>query len=200
MKNLVSLTFFLFIFSASAQPRKPARMAQVFVNGYYVTVKGDTVKGQVQVNPEDETDFYKQFAFLAPRSKKSRLMTAASRIKAYGLEDRNFVMIDHDGEKFFVERLAMGRLRFYELRFHGKIDGNPAIESAYFIKDTGAEGEDKDLGEIKKIPTKFYKKNLKPYMKDQLMIWSDLDKYTFSKQTVLNAVKEFNAYYAPTAN
>ena len=200
MKYLLSAVLTTLLISVSAQPRKPARMAQVFVKGYYVNVKGDTVKGQVQVNPDDETDIYKQFAFLAPKTKKAKIFNAASHVKAYGIEDRNFIMIEYAGEKLFVERLAPGRLRFYEERFHGKIDGNPSIESAYFIRDTRAEGEDKDLEEISKISTKFYKKNLKPYMKDQLMIWSDLDKYTFNEQALLNAINEFNSYYAATAN
>ncbi|PBQ33683.1 hypothetical protein CNR22_18495 [Sphingobacteriaceae bacterium] len=200
MKKIILFSFILQALTIAAQSRRPARMAQVFVNGYYVNVKGDTVKGKVQINPDDEIEFYKQFAFLAPKSKKSKSFTTSSRIKGYGFENRDFVMVDYQGEKLFVERLAMGRLRFYEMRFHGKIDGNPAIESAYFIKDTGAEGEEKYLGEIRKISTKYYKKALKPYLKDQLMIWSDLDKYTFNEQTLLNAIKEFNAYYATTAN
>lgn len=37
-------------------------------------------------------------------------------------------------------------------------------------------------------------------MKDQLMIWTDLDKFTFEKQTVVNAINEFNKYYIISAN
>lgn len=194
------MVFSAALFSVSAQAYKPTHMAQVFVKGYYVNAKGDTVKGQIQVNPDDQTDFYKQFAFLPPKSKKSKTFTADARIKAYGLENRNFVLIEYGGERFFVERLTMGRIRFYERQFHGKVDGKPGIESAYFIKDTGAEGDDKSLAEIQKISIKFYKRNLKPYLKDQPMIWTDLDKYNFDETTVVSAIREFNSFYASRKN
>ena len=72
--------------------------------------------------------------------------------------------------------------------------------STYFAQDTRAEGADIGLKEINKISTKFYKKDLKNYMKDQPMIWTDLDKFTFNKQNVTNAVNEFNKYYTVTAD
>ena len=41
----------------------------------------------------------------------------------------------------------------------------------------------------------FYKKELKPYMKDQAMIWSDLDKFVFKPEAVANSVREYNRMY-----
>jgi len=32
------------------------------------------------------------------------------------------------------------------------------------------------------------------------MIWSDLDKFTFDRNAVVNALNEFNKYYVITAN
>jgi hypothetical protein len=96
--------------------------------------------------------------------------------------------------------LAEGRLNFFEYRFNGKVDGNAGVEAQYYAQDTRAEGADAGLKDINKISTKFYKKDLKPYMKDQLMIWTDLDKFTFNKQSVINAINEFNKFYTITAN
>ena len=67
--------------------------------------------------------------------------------------------------------------------------------SKYFIQDSQADEKDKDLRELKAISTKFYKKDLKPYMKEQPITWTDLDKFTFNKEAVVNAIKEFNKYY-----
>ncbi len=122
------------------------------------------------------------------------------KAKAYGFEGKDFILINYDGQDIYVERLATGRINFFEFRFNGKIDGLPAIESNYFIQDTRADETEAKLKQIEKISTKFYKKDLKPYMKDQPMIWSDLDKFTFNKQTVTNAINEFNKYYTPTAD
>jgi hypothetical protein len=71
----------------------------------------------------------------------------------------------------------------------------------YFAQDTRAEGpESAELKEVRKISTKFYKRDLKPYMKDQPMLWTDLDKFTFEKNAVVNSVNEFNKFYAITAD
>jgi hypothetical protein len=184
---------------AGAQANKKAKMAAVFIPGYYINHKNDTVRGQVQINPEDPTEFYNKFAFIAGRSKKPKMIGAA-QTKAYGFEGRHFVSLTIEGQKFFVERLTSGRLRFLEYRHNGKVNGNHAVESEYFIRDLLADEERAELKEPKKISTKFYKKSLKPYMEDQPMIWADLNKYTFDRNKVIHSINEFNRFYVSTGN
>jgi hypothetical protein len=199
MKKLLSFILICTALLAYSQPKKAPKMAPVTSPGYYVGGKNDTVRGEVQTNPEDETEIYRVFNFRP--AKGGKLMPVSSKkAKAYGFDDRHFIQINSEGQDIYVERLAEGRLNFFEYRFNGKIDGYPAIESAYFIQDTRAEGEDVNLKEIKKISNKFYKKDLKPYMKDQMMIWTDMDKFTFDKTAVTNAIKEFNKFYIISAN
>jgi hypothetical protein len=198
MKKLFSLLFIGAALTAASQPKKAPKMAPMLAQGYYVGSKNDTTLGEVQTNPEDETDLYKGFNFKPARGGKVMPITT-KKAKAYGFDGKNFILINYDGQDIYVERLATGRINFFEYRFNGKIDGLPAIESAYFIQDTRADDTEAKLKQIEKISTKFYKKDLKPYMKDQPMIWSDLDKFTFNEQTVVNAINEFNKYYTPTA-
>lgn len=174
-------------------------MAAVFVPGYYIGKKNDTVRGQVQINPDDPTDFYSRFAFISGRSKKPKTFLAG-QTRGYGFEGRNFVSLKNDGRNLFAERLAYGRLRFYEYQFNGKQNGVPAVESVYFIKDTYAEGENVALREPRKLPNKFYKKALKPYLQEQPMLWSDLDKYTFNRDKIVQTIVEFNQFYAASGN
>jgi hypothetical protein len=199
MRTIFSIIIVTTTLSLSAQRNRVPKMAPIFSEGYYVNYKGDTLQGEIQTNLEDETEFYKTFAFRGKGTSKPRVFNG-QRVRAYGFNDKHFVSAAVEGEKRFLERLTDGRLRFFEYRFHGKIDGFPGIESAYFIKDTRAEGEDLELQELKKISIKFYKKSLKPYMKDQPMIWSDLDKYTFDKQNLVKSINEFNRYYVTVAN
>lgn len=199
MKKLLSFIFLAAGLTAVAQPKKAPKMAPVLSPGYYVGSKNDTVRGEVQTNPEDETEFYTKFSFKPAKGGKV-MPVDSKKAKAYGYDNKHFVLIPYDGGNIYVERLAQGRINFFEYRFNGKIDGYPGIESIYFAQDTRAEGEDIKLKEIQKISTKFYKKDLKPFMKDQPMIWSDLDKFTFNKQTVTNAINEFNKYYVITGD
>lgn len=199
MKKLLSFIFLAAGLTAAAQPKKAPKMAPILEQGYYVGSKNDTVRGDVQTNPDDETDFYSKFNFRPAKGGKV-MPVDSKKAKAYGFAGRHFILIPYDGGTVYVERLAQGRLNFFEYRFNGKIDGNPAVESVYFAQDTRAEGEDVKLKEIQKISTKFYKRDLKDFMKDQPMIWSDFDKFTFNKQTVVNGVNEFNKYYVISGN
>lgn len=202
MKQLLSLLLISACLTAVSQPKKAPKMAPILVPGYFVGSKNDTVRGDVQSNPDDETAFYNGFNFRPAKGGKVAPVDS-KKAKAYGFEGRNFILIPYEGGKdgkVYIERLAEGRLNFFEYRFNGKIDGYAAIESQYFAQDTRAEGEDAGLKEIQKISTKFYKKDLKPFMKDQPMIWSDFDKFTFNKQAVTNAINEFNKYYVISAD
>ncbi len=169
-------------------------MAPITSPGYYVNTKGDTIRGDIRNNPDDPTEFYTVFSFKP--AKGGKLMPVSTKkAKAYGFDDKHFYQIQDDGADIYVEVLARGRLNFYEFLYNGKIDGIPAVDAAYFVQDNMAEGDDVKLKELKKINTKFYKKELKPYMKDQPVIWTDLDKFTFNKQAVISAVLEFNKFY-----
>ena len=199
MKKILSILLIGAGLTVVAQPKKAPKMAPILAQGYYVGSKNDTVRGEVQTNAESETDFYKGFNFRPAKGGKV-MPVDSKKAKAYGFDGRNFILIPYDGGNIYVERLAEGRINFFEYKFDGKIDGYPAIEAAYFVQDTRAEGEDIKLKEISKISNKFYKKDLRPYMKDQLMLWTDLDKFTFNKSTVTNAIVEFNKFYVITAN
>jgi len=199
MKRLLVLLFLASACVLSAQPKKAPKMAPVTAPGYYVGEKNDTVRGEIQTNPEDETSLYRVFAF-KPAVGGKLMPVATKKAKAYGFEGKHFVRIAEDDGYKYLERLAEGRLNFYKDRYNGKIDGLPAVETQYYMQDTRAEGALADLKEVKKISTKFYKKDLKNYMKDQPMIWSDLDKFTFDERAVTNAINEFNKYYTVTAD
>ena len=199
MKKILSIILIGAGLTVVAQPKKAPKMAPVLSPGYYVGSKNDTVRGEVQTNPDAETDMYKSFNFRPAKGGKV-MPVDSKKAKAYGFEGRHFLLIPYEGGTVYAERLASGRINFFEYKFEGKIDGYPAVESAYFAQDTRAEGADVKLKEIDKISNKFYKKDLKPYMKDQLMLWTDLDKFTFNKESVTNAINEFNKFYVVTGN
>jgi hypothetical protein len=191
------LTFTAAVFAMALFGQKTPKMAPVYSPGYFVNQRGDTVRGDIQTNVDDETLFYHQFAFKPKRSNKSRVYNT-QRASAYGVDGKNFVRIEYKGEKFFVERLAQGRLGFYEYRFNGKVNGLPAIESSYFVRDHWAEDKAANLS---KLSNKFYKKSLKPFfIEEKPEIWERLDKFHFDEQVVVEAIREFNDGFATTAN
>jgi hypothetical protein len=201
MNKLFSILFISIATLAIAQPGKgkDPKMAPVTAAGYYLTLKGDTVRGEVQTNPDGgEAALYQGFSFKAPGATKVTPMSP-KKAKGYGFKNKHFVLVPYDSQtEVYVEVLASGRLKFYEYRYDEVINKQPVISSAYYIQDTQADEKEKELKELKGISLKFYKKDLKPYMKDQPMTWNDLDKFNFNKEAVVKAIKEFNKYYETT--
>ncbi|MDO8998397.1 MAG: hypothetical protein Q7W45_01430 [Bacteroidota bacterium] len=195
MKKLLSALFLASSVVLIAQPKgKDPKMAATLTPGYYCNLKGDTIKGEVQTNPTNgEVDFYQGFNF---KLKTGKVMPISNKkAKAYGFDGRNFTLIPFDAGFVYIEYLAQGRLNFFEYKFAGSVAGKPGIESIYFIQDTKADESSAELRELKQIKEKFYKKDIKPYMKAQIATWENLDKFTFNKEVVGNAIREFNRYY-----
>lgn len=194
MKKLLSIIFVTVATVGFAQPGKKGKgpsMAPELVPGYYVTAKGDTVKGDIQTNLENEGDLYRSINFFPKGATKVTVVTS-KKARAYGFGDNHFVASNIAGqEEIYLKYLAKGRLNFMEFKYSS--DGG--IVSDYFIQDSKADDANKDLRELKKLNPKFYKKELKPYMKDQPMIHDDLDKFTFTPAKIANSIREYNRFY-----
>lgn len=198
MKKLVVLSFVVLSAAVFAQPGKKGKdpkMAPELVAGYYVPMKGDTVKGEIQTNLENEGELYKSIYFKPANSPKVIQITT-KKAKAYGYGDKHFVVAPYDAStEVYLRYLAKGRLNFMEYKYETTVAGKQVIEAEYYIQDTKADEESKELRELRKLNPKFYKKELKNYMKDQQMIWNDLDKFNFKPESIANSIREYNRFY-----
>jgi len=186
--------FMALALGAFSQPKKAAKMAPTFSEGYYVSLKGDTVRGEIQVNPDDETDFYHGFFFRGAKGGKPTAVNS-KKAKTYSFDNKEFTVIPYEAGEIYAQYLSKGRLNFMEYKMHEKVEGVDAVVNVYFIQDTQADESEKELRELKQISQKFYKRDLKPYMKSQLVTWTDLDKFTFNREVARNAINDFNKYY-----
>ena len=197
MRKLFSIFLICATTIAFAQPAKKGKepkMAPVLYKGYYVGLKGDTVRGEVAVNTENPYEIYNGFSFKIGAGKVMPI--SSKKAKCYGFNGRHFTFIAlNDREGLYLEYLAKGRLNFMEYKFADTKAGEPVTSSAYYVQDTRPEEKNADLKELKQLNEKFYKKDLKPYMADQKTLWDDLDKFTFNKDAIVNAIKEFNKFY-----
>src|SRR6218665_253679 len=181
MKKILSIILAAAAFTAYSQPNKAAKMAPMLVPGYYTTAKGDTVRGEVQENPDDpEVAFYNGFMLRRAKGGKPMLVDA-KKARSYGFNGRHFAVIPYNNGDIYAEYVVRGRLVFMKYRMHDRAEGENIITNVYFIQDSKADDAEKELRELKQISTKFYKRDLKPYMKQQPMIWSDMDKFTFQE-------------------
>ncbi len=193
-KTLISFMLLTAALCTAQRATRAPKMLPTFSSGYYINMKGDTVRGQIQNNPENQLDFHYKFAFKTGKQ-KARLYNP-QKAKGFGYDGKDYILAVVDGEKIYLERLVTGRLRVFQYQFAGKVDGYKGVVTEYYIKDTQPEENNSELGELKRIPKKYYKKTLKPYLRDQPMIWSDLDKFTFDEKNLLMAITEFNNFYS----
>ena len=198
MKKLISLIFITAATVAIAQPggkKGEPHMAPNLEPGYYVTAKGDTVKGEIQTNPENIGDLYKQINFKVPGTAKVVVITT-KKAKAYGYGNNHFMLYTVDAQnEVYMRYMAKGRLNFMEVKYATTFAGTPTVAAKYYIQDSKADEENKELRDMKELNEKFYKKELKPYMKDQAMIWSDMDKFVFKPEAIANSIREYNRMY-----
>lgn len=192
MRKLFSVILVAGTLAAVAQPNKAAKMAPVLSPGYYTTMKGDTVKGEVQVNPQDPTEFYHSFGFKPAKGGKV-MPVNSKKAKTYGFDGREFAVIPYENGEVYAEYIVKGRLNFMEYKMYTKKEGEEVIGSVYFIQDMAAD--EAELRQLKQISQKFYKRDMQAYMKAQPMIWNDMDKFTFDKNAVANSIREFNKIY-----
>jgi hypothetical protein len=182
-----------------AQPggkNKEMKMTPEFAKGYYVSLKGDTVKGEVQTNPNKETDLYNTFQFKLKGATKGTEITS-KKAQAYGFDDKHFTVLKMDDKDVYIRYLEKGRLNLMEWKYPKDVDGVEKAMPVYFIIDTRATEADKtNTHVLTQLNEMSFKKQLKPFFKDQPVLLDQIDKWALKIDEVRKAVSEFNAMYA----
>lgn len=199
MKNFFVAILTLISISLFAQPGKKGKgpsMTPEFAKGYYINLKGDSVKGEIQSNMEKESDFYVSFMFKAKgASKGSEINT--KKAKGYGYDNSHFTTLKMDQSDVYIKYIEQGRLNLMEWKYAGNGVDEGKFISVYFIVDTRATPEDKSgTNVLTQLNEKSHKKILKPFFKDQPILLEQVDKWFFKIDEVRKAVQEFNALYA----
>ncbi|MGZ3883354.1 MAG: hypothetical protein ACXVPD_04005, partial [Bacteroidia bacterium] len=199
MKNTLICMLALSAVTAFAQPAKKgkeAKMAPVFAPGYYLSLKGDTVKGEVQTNLDKEEQLYTTIFFKAKGAAKATEVST-KKAKGYGYDNNHFILFKIGENDLYLKYLEKGRLDLLEYKFAKNVDGVEKMVPAYFIRDSKAPDDDKfQTNIITQIPTEHnHKKVLKNFFRDQPILLDQVDKWVFNIEEIKKAVREFNAMY-----
>jgi hypothetical protein len=196
MKKIFFSLLVLGSLSVFAQPKgKAAKMTPEFAPGYYVSLKGDTVRGEVQTNLDKEDMFYKSF-FYRPKGGGKPAEITTKKAKAYGYGDTHFSTLKMDENDVYIRYVERGRLNLFEYKYAKVENGEETFPSTYFIIDTRATADDKTgTHELMQIPDRNHKKVLAKYFKDQPILLDQVDKWYFKIDEIRKAVSEFNAMY-----
>jgi hypothetical protein len=173
----------LFILSFLLQGFSGLQAQGNFVKAYMINAKGDTVRGEVKINPKKEFDHYFKITFKDDAGAQKNYKP--TKIKGYGFDNKDFISWGEDDEAMFYERLTNGPIILYKSCFLSVHMNQEIREPAYYLYKEG----DKKLTDVKEDK---FKKQIQEWMKDSSEFAGE---YTEEKKfNVESAVAVINKY------
>ncbi|MES2566604.1 MAG: hypothetical protein V4565_07045 [Bacteroidota bacterium] len=129
----------------------------VFEEAYIITLKGDTIKGQIKLPKSKKSELFQKISF-KDKTNKVRLYTP-DKINGYGHNTYYFISAYHDNKSCFFKVLSKGKASLFQTAFE-IIDEGIASEFEEFCVM-----EEKGDGQFNVINEKGIKKQLKDIFK-----------------------------------
>lgn len=155
-----------------------------FVKGYLINDKGDTLKGEVKINPKKEHELYSKVFFKDESGAQKNYKP--NKVKGYGINNEHFVSISQDEEALFYKRLTNGAIILYKTSFE-TVNMNETIhDHMWYLSKEG----DKKLTEVREGK---FRKQLSEWMKDnQELANSFKDEKEFNEAAAIETITKYN--------
>jgi hypothetical protein len=82
-----------------------------FVKGYLLNEKGDTLKGEIKINPKKEHDNHNKVFFKDEQGIQKNYKP--NKVKGYGYNNNHYASMDCDGELKFYKVIAKGEISMF---------------------------------------------------------------------------------------
>lgn len=155
-----------------------------FVKGYMINDKGDTLKGELKINPKKEQDNFNKVFFKDPSGIQKNYKP--NKVKGYGFDNRHFVSMELDGEPKFYQRLTDGAIVLYKVAFEILGANETTYDFDYFLFKDG----DKKLTDVKQGK---FKKQLQEWMTGSAGFANDFqDEKKFNEASAIEVINKYN--------
>lgn len=141
----------LFVFSQTK------KTPDVFEDAYVITLKGDTIKGQIKMPKAKKVELFQKISF-KDKTNKVRLYTP-DRINGYGHNNYYFISAYHNNKSCYFKVLSKGKVSLFQTTFEIIEEGIANEVEEFCVM------EEKSDGEFKVIDEKGVKKQLKEIFK-----------------------------------
>jgi hypothetical protein len=186
LNRLFSLTVLVVVMLMAFGPAAEAQIK--YYQGYVLTLKGDTLKGEIKKNLKKEFDNFCRAAYR--KSDGGEIKTfRPDKIKEYCVDGVTFVSRNIEGEQVFVKRVSKGTLNLYEAQVEVLIMNDLKVKSDYYME--------KEAGEFVKIKSGKFKKQITDVMSDNEEIVKGLEEKKYDYE---NVVELFNVYNKKASN
>lgn len=185
---ITRLAALLIVFSFCAKAQKTPAPKIVFLPGYIVTDKGDTLKGEVKYNPKKEQDCYSKVFFKDNTGVQKNYKP--KKAKSYGFDGKHFTAMEFENEMKYYQVLASGEINLYKMMYEMISMNQPVIGAVYFI----SHKDDKNVKELKESK---FKKQMGEWMKDNTEFLNNYDDdKDFNADSAIEVIKQYNAWKA----
>ena len=157
-----------------------------FVKGYLIGEKGDTLQGEVKINPKKEHDNCNKVMFKDASGVQKNYKP--NKVKGYGYDNNHFVSKDHNEEAKFFKRMTNGSIILYKAAFEVVVMNETSFDFEYYLFKEG----DKKLTEVKEGK---FKKQLQEWMKDNTEFANDYeDQKKLNAESAVDIINNYNTW------
>lgn len=153
-----------------------------FVPGYLIRLTGDSIEGEIKVNPKKTFENYTKLVYKGDRGTQETYKS--DEVKGYGYKDNHFISYKLNDDQMFFKILCNGKIMLYEVMFPEAFNKDKYQSDYYIAKKGDTSFERVKQGKVKKQLADFMKSN--PGDADGI----DDSKFDIGK--VIKAVEKYN--------
>jgi hypothetical protein len=184
MKVLLFISSLSISLCALSQGKK---IPDVFEEAYIVSLKGDTIRGQIRTSKFKKTEFYQKINF-KDKTNKLRLYTP-DKIAGYGYKNHYYISAFHDNKPCYFKVLCKGKASLLQISFESIEEGVPQEMQDLCVLPEGQDAE------LKPLEPKGLKKQLKEIFKSNKTLVqkiSDQKEIPYTIEVLEGYFNEFN--------
>ena len=162
-----------------------AQAQMLWKKGYVLLNSGDTVKGEIRINPKKEFDCYSKVT--VKKSEEEKKTFNPVKAKEYCFEETRFVSRLVEGEGSFVKCISIGAVNLYEHQYEWQSGNEIIYKSEFFIE----KAQSKEIVRVR--PGKF-KKIVEEYMGDNAELLQEVKDKKYDFEQLSEVVQTYNSW------
>ncbi len=188
MKTFLALLLTLISLSFFSQTKKPIKTPDVFEPAYILTLKGDTVRGELKLPKVNKFENYEKL-FFRDKTKKIR-QYLPQKIVGYGYNNYFYTSAFHNNKPCFFKVLSKGDLTLFQIAMEIEDAGNKVEVHDYSVQKNNT-GKDAKATDFLVLEAKGIKKQLKELFKTN----KELVKKISEQKEIVFGDEIFEAYF-----
>lgn len=158
--------------------------AQTCVSATVITIKGDTLQGEIVVNDKKPIQKFEKIVFKDKNGTQKNYKP--EKVKSYTMGDEQFVSLDTDGYPRFYKLLVTGRICLLEVMVEMQVGKKIESQTEYYLSGSNFK---KPVA----VKSKRFNKQLADWTKDIPDLAAGYTKEEFDKEQAIEILNKYNS-------